>query len=50
MTHRWNEEDNNKSEVILMPLDKAQEDSMEFDDDGEDNKTDKDVKLSPIRQ
>lgn len=44
MTHRWNEEDNNRSEVILMPLNEANEDSMEFDDGIEDDKTDKDAK------
>ena len=36
VTHHWNEEDNNKSEVILMSLDRGQDESMEFDD-GEDD-------------
>lgn len=42
-THNWNEEDNNRSEMMLMPLNKAEEDSMEFDDGLDDDKTDKHV-------
>jgi hypothetical protein len=43
VTHHWNEEDNNKSEVILMSLDRGKDESMEFDDgDGDDDRTDRD--------
>lgn len=43
VTHNWNEEDNNRSDMMLMPLNKAEEDSMEFDDGLDDDKTDKHV-------
>ena len=39
MTQNWNEEDNNKSEVILLSLDRAVDDSMEFEE-GEDEDVD----------
>jgi hypothetical protein len=40
VTNKWNEEDKNKSEVILMPLNEAEEESMEFDDGVPDDNTD----------
>lgn len=43
VTHHWNEEDNNKSEVMLMPLDRAQDESMEFDEGDDDDRTDRDM-------